>query len=112
MKTQPKFICENCQNVVPANAKFCPKCGRFFAAVKCPRCGKVGNSQLFKNGCPQCGYSEGKTEISKQEIEKIDKILKKQKKRRAFSEDSLPVWVYIVAFASLAVLIVLFILMF
>lgn len=53
----PKFFCEFCDTEVPVNARFCPKCGRFFASVCCPRCGKVGDHTLFANGCPDCGYA-------------------------------------------------------
>lgn len=38
--------------------KACPACGRFFSAVRCPRCGFSGASSSFVLGCPVCGYSE------------------------------------------------------
>ena len=59
MKKNARFFCENCQTEVKGNARFCGHCGRFFAAVKCPACGKTGASHTFKNGCPQCGYAVG-----------------------------------------------------
>ncbi|MCR5699755.1 MAG: zinc ribbon domain-containing protein [Treponemataceae bacterium] len=120
MSTHAKFVCENCQTVVDANAKFCPTCGKFFAAVKCPKCGKVGTTYQFKDGCPQCGYSEPKTTDSSEkkdelngDIKKIDRIFKKQRKiKRRMSDDSLPLWIYIVSFCTLPILIVLFVLLF
>ncbi|MDD7417486.1 MAG: zinc ribbon domain-containing protein [Treponemataceae bacterium] len=120
MSTHAKFVCENCQTIVDANAKFCPTCGKFFAAVKCPKCGKVGTTYQFKDGCPQCGYSEKKgssadeSPIGENEnMKKIDKIFRKQRKiKRRMSDDSLPLWIYIVSFCTLPILIVLFVLLF
>jgi hypothetical protein len=53
----PRFFCENCGAEVPRSAKNCPRCGKYFASVKCPGCGFVGEAGLFKEGCPVCGYS-------------------------------------------------------
>jgi ssDNA-binding Zn-finger/Zn-ribbon topoisomerase 1 len=39
------------------SAKNCPKCGRFFASVRCPKCGFTGRDEDFARGCPVCGYS-------------------------------------------------------
>ena len=47
-----KFFCENCGAEVPENAKVCKKCGKFFISVRCPGCGKTGNSKDFEKGCP------------------------------------------------------------
>ena len=47
-KKQAKFFCENCGEEVAQNARFCNKCGRFFSAVRCPQCGKVGSSPKKK----------------------------------------------------------------
>ncbi|HOM23566.1 MAG: zinc ribbon domain-containing protein [Treponemataceae bacterium] len=55
--TRPRFFCEHCGEEVPRNARVCPHCGRFFVHVRCPRCGFVGAEDLFKEGCPVCGYS-------------------------------------------------------
>lgn len=52
-----KFFCEFCDYEVPIDARFCPRCGHFFASVRCPVCGKTGDQSLFKHGCPQCGYA-------------------------------------------------------
>ena len=79
MKKQAKFFCENCGEEVKQNARFCNKCGRFFSAVRCPACGKIGSSHAFTNGCPACGYADKpnkKTNLSnsleKQSLKKKD----------------------------------------
>jgi hypothetical protein len=50
------FYCESCGAEVKLNAKICPKCGRFFASVRCPACGHIGGESAFVRGCPACGY--------------------------------------------------------
>ena len=57
LSRQAKFFCESCGAEVPHNSKVCINCGKFFASVRCPNCGKTGNSSSFINGCPQCGYA-------------------------------------------------------
>lgn len=52
-----RFYCENCAAEVSARAKVCPSCGRFFSAVRCPRCGFTEEARLFLYGCPSCGYA-------------------------------------------------------
>ncbi len=54
---EAKFFCESCGSEVPRNSKVCPTCGKFFAAVRCPQCGRIGTNDDFKNGCPTCGYA-------------------------------------------------------
>ncbi len=56
-KKDAKFFCENCGSEVRSSARFCPKCGKFFAAVRCPQCGKMGSPSIFKRGCPRCHYA-------------------------------------------------------
>ncbi|MDR0540395.1 MAG: zinc-ribbon domain-containing protein [Spirochaetaceae bacterium] len=61
MKKQPRFFCDNCGAEVPKTANSCPRCGRFFASIRCPKCGfSGGNDTAFSNGCPRCGYSSFK----------------------------------------------------
>jgi rRNA maturation protein Nop10 len=43
---------------VGKDARLCPRCGRFFSSVKCPRCGHVGKADDFSFGCPECGCEE------------------------------------------------------
>ena len=54
---EAKFFCESCGSEVPRNSKTCPTCGKFFASVRCPQCGRIGTNEDFKNGCPTCGYA-------------------------------------------------------
>lgn len=56
-RPKAKYFCENCGAEVLSNARFCPKCGKFFSSVRCPKCGFTGDVKTFKNGCPQCGYA-------------------------------------------------------
>ena len=65
-----KYFCENCGSEVPAKAKFCPKCGKFFSSVRCPECSKVWKighvvnyrtyawlcNCFFKSYCISVGY--------------------------------------------------------
>ncbi len=55
---KPKYYCERCGAEVRKDARVCPRCGRFFSSVKCPRCGYVGASDDFAAGCPVCGYAD------------------------------------------------------
>jgi len=57
LKKKPRFFCDNCGCEVNKDTKACPKCGRFFASVRCPSCGFSGEEKLFSGGCPSCGYS-------------------------------------------------------
>ena len=129
MKKNARFFCENCQTEVKGNARFCGHCGRFFAAVKCPACGKTGASHTFKNGCPQCGYAVGssnsssteksnsfsndKNSSSKKSSNKnfgLKKLFGNSniKREKIYSEDSLPLWIYLVAVIFLVVILFMF----
>lgn len=129
MKKHARFFCENCQTEVKGNARFCGHCGRFFAAVKCPACGKTGASHTFANGCPQCGYAVGssnssstekstsfsndKNSSSKKTSNKgfsLSKLLgnSNSKQEKRYSEDSLPLWIYLVAVVFLVVILIMF----
>ena len=124
-----KIFCENCQTEVKGNARFCGHCGRFFAAVKCPACGKTGASHTFKNGCPQCGYAVGSSNSasteksnsfltdtkssskkSKSKSFDIKKLFSNsnQKQEKKYSEDSLPFWIYLVAIIFFVVILIMF----
>jgi predicted RNA-binding Zn-ribbon protein involved in translation (DUF1610 family) len=90
-QAKPHFFCENCGTEVPLRAKNCPGCGRAFSAVRCPNCNFTGEESLFKDGCPICGYTPGKTPPG----------AKAGKDNRY---EALPLWVYIVSgLAALAV---------
>lgn len=62
--TKAKYFCENCGSEVAANARCCPKCGKFFSSVRCPSCGHMGTVHDFKNGCPSCHYAMSEAEIN------------------------------------------------
>ena len=126
-KNKAKFFCEYCDTEVPQNAKFCPRCGHFFASVRCPACGKTGDHSEFTNGCPSCGYAFSSQPASKKDTsENETKFLSKKagwitrnrakkaidsspftsaKKRPNRKDDSLPYWVYILSLAMLAALV-------
>lgn len=129
MKKNARFFCENCQTEVKGNARFCGHCGRFFAAVKCPSCGKTGASHTFKNGCPQCGYAVGSSNSSSTEKSNsfsndknssskkssnngfsLSKLFgnSNSKREKIYSEDSLPLWIYLVAVIFLIVILFMF----
>ncbi|MCR5385642.1 MAG: zinc ribbon domain-containing protein [Treponema sp.] len=124
MKKQAKFFCENCGEEVPQNARFCKKCGRFFSAVRCPKCGKVGSAHSFTNGCPRCGYAEKgqmSSESSKDEkdfgpkknhfyfhMPHRNSASTKDYAKKKYSASSLPVWIYAITTSLLVVMIILF----
>lgn len=129
MKKNARFFCENCQTEVKGNARFCGHCGRFFAAVKCPSCGKTGASHTFKNGCPQCGYAVGSSNSSSTEKSNsfsndknssskkssnngfsLSKLFgnSNSKREKIYSEDSLPLWIYLVAVIFFVVILFMF----
>ena len=121
---EAKFFCESCGSEVPGRAKVCPVCGKFFASVRCPKCGRTGVSEDFKNGCPTCGYAvnpddfyAGKYDYA---FENINKKGKKNKNKSLASgksssnkynnyyngDSGLPVWVYVVTLVVLVGLII------
>ena len=57
----PHYFCEHCGAEVKRDAKLCPKCGRFFSSVKCPKCDYSGAVSEFDSGCPVCGYADRAT---------------------------------------------------
>ncbi|HKL86429.1 MAG TPA: zinc ribbon domain-containing protein [Treponemataceae bacterium] len=89
MSKKPRFFCEYCSSEVKQNDKFCSKCGKFFASVKCPSCGFSGDSRVFRDGCPACGYA------LYDKSAKHNSIPEKAKKNT--ETDPLPWWMYIVA---------------
>ena len=105
MKKLPKFFCEYCGTEVRQNDKVCPHCGRFFASVKCPSCGFAGDSKIFKNGCPVCGYAV-KTDdmVSTGDTRRIRDSLKR---KRGTATDPLPWWMYVLSFGLLIAVLAL-----
>lgn len=94
-----KYFCEFCGTEVRQRDKICPKCGRFFSAVKCPRCGHSGSSKEFDSGCPVCGYSARAFVPPDQPGDPPPP--------RAPAHGKLPTWVYLVSAGILAVVVIL-----
>jgi ribosomal protein S27AE len=109
-KKKAKYFCENCNSEVAWNARFCPKCGKFFAAVRCPECGHVGSHRDFKTGCPKCHYTfdgdtsvhhvnadgtKGRPRLSFKSRRRIKGAFDTYNSRRRHEEDSAPSWLFI-----------------
>lgn len=95
-KQTARFFCENCNSEVGRDDKVCARCGHFFASVRCPHCGMMGDPSQFKSGCPQCGYA---MDLSGFGI--TSSVSKKAKKKGiskggAHRDERLPAWVYII----------------
>ena len=98
MKGRPRFFCEHCGKEVSRSDEKCPSCGRFFASVRCPKCGFVGSQNLFSSGCPVCGYSAPRTPDGIGE----DGPDGSPSKRAAIPAGALPAWVYLITILALA----------
>ncbi|MDO5022541.1 MAG: SPFH domain-containing protein [Eubacteriales bacterium] len=48
--------CLNCGEIIPANANFCPKCGKPQNELKCTNCGQ--SISTGTNFCPHCGAKQ------------------------------------------------------
>ncbi|MBP5520593.1 MAG: zinc ribbon domain-containing protein [Treponema sp.] len=126
---EAKFFCESCGSEVPRNSRVCPTCGKFFASVRCPKCGKMGTNSDFKNGCPKCGYAINPDSSGGSHQNSIPGVAatngrfsngktktrgalgfffgrKKSSSNNGYNEQSLPFWIYAVSIIVLAVLIV------
>jgi len=91
VKKKPRFYCDNCGQEVGNDAKSCSHCGRFFASVRCPSCGYVGEDKLFIKGCPSCGYSDPS----------------KKKNRKKLSVKPIPLMVYFISIIIILLFVVL-----
>ena len=111
-----KYFCENCGEEVAANARFCPHCGRFFSAVRCPQCGHMGAVTAFKDGCPKCHYAmtpddifgtqtnQSESQRNPQKQKKSSKFYPKTQtmnKSKQSNNDDAPIWLYIVSLVVL-----------
>jgi uncharacterized membrane protein YvbJ len=97
----PRFFCENCGAEVPRDEEKCPQCGKYFASVRCPACGFIGETAKFKGGCPVCGYSTANAPSKSGNRKKIPE--------NKYTAASLPFWVYILTAAAFtAILAALF----
>ncbi|MDR2181681.1 MAG: zinc-ribbon domain-containing protein [Treponema sp.] len=90
-----RFFCENCGEEVRRDSRQCPRCGRYFARVRCPRCGFTGGESDFQSGCPVCAYCFTGGESS-------GPPLRPGNGRRYRPAGGLPRWVYALAAAALA----------
>ena len=113
---EAKFFCESCGSEVPRNSKVCPTCGKFFASVRCPQCGRIGSNEDFKNGCPTCGYAVNPdSELGRGNFGMpasgygVNGLLglgrRNSAARGGYVESSLPWWVYMVSILILLALV-------
>ena len=113
-----KFFCEFCGNEVHQNDKVCQYCGKFFASVRCPKCGKVGRTEEFTHGCPNCGYAVRPSNGKKGSFG-IRNLLGLGSNKGGFDglnhrdangsknyDGGLPVWMYILVIAVLVALVI------
>ena len=109
-----KFFCEFCGNEVRQNDKVCQYCGKFFASVRCPKCGKVGRTEEFTHGCPACGYAVYNTR-GRLGLRSGKKAFSSKGTGQGWFRDtgasrnydgSLPFWMYIIVIAVLVALVI------
>ncbi|MDR2135412.1 MAG: zinc ribbon domain-containing protein [Treponema sp.] len=102
---KPRFFCDNCGTEVDKTAKNCPVCGRFFASVRCPKCGFTGKEEEFAGGCPACGYSAASGSLGGGSGGKFETKPARgafRGRRRARGQVfTLPFWLYLVAALAL-----------
>lgn len=113
---EAKFFCESCGSEVPRNSKTCPVCGKFFASVRCPQCGRIGDNDDFKNGCPTCGYAINPDSLNGGARGGIPGVAATGRRfgiagargagSAGYTESSLPFWVYAVSLVVLGALVV------
>ena len=125
---EAKFFCESCGSEVPRNSRTCPNCGKFFASVRCPQCGRIGSNEEFAKGCPTCGYAVNPDDGfarhggsagglfgnagangNKYGVRGLLGLANRTRNSRTGSgyvESGLPVWVYIVSLLILGVLVI------
>ncbi|MDR0663724.1 MAG: zinc ribbon domain-containing protein [Spirochaetaceae bacterium] len=92
-KKKPRFFCDGCGTEVTADAECCPCCGKYFASIRCPRCGYSGDKSTFDKGCPACGYSAPSSRP------------RRPKNDPHTAEGIVPQWVYAVSAAFLVMLL-------
>ena len=122
-----KFFCESCGAEVSQNARVCTNCGKFFSAVRCPHCGRIGRTEEFIHGCPECGYAvspsqsiigSGLNPQSKSKYKKGKSFGNKSffsfgsifgsRGNKAAYDSRLPLWIYIVCILALVFLVIAF----
>ncbi|HNY17324.1 MAG TPA: zinc ribbon domain-containing protein [Treponemataceae bacterium] len=109
MKRLPAFFCEFCGTQVRQNDRVCPHCGKFFSSVKCPSCGFTGDSKIFRDGCPACGYAFGGHGDNASREGSAKRGASPRLKGKG-ETDPLPIWIYAVTLAVLALVVALILL--
>ena len=81
MQTQPQMMfCYKCNNVIPANSKFCPCCN-IALYTTCPNCGEKFSSQYLI--CNQCGTNrEEYIQVQRREQERKAAIERENRRRQ------------------------------
>jgi predicted RNA-binding Zn-ribbon protein involved in translation (DUF1610 family) len=101
MKKKPRFFCDNCGTEVSAQTDKCPRCGRYFASIRCPKCGFSGDEGVFDKGCPVCGYSNPLSK-NKKEVRPD-----KNDGAPAAVAATVPSWLFVIAAAFLVLIFAL-----
>ena len=101
-----KFFCEFCGKEVHQNDKVCQYCGKFFASVRCPKCGKVGRTEEFTHGCPACGYAVAPSNRKKGSYGTKNLLGLSSRSSSRNYDGSLPIWMYIIVLSVLVVLVI------
>ncbi len=91
-KKKPRFFCDACGTEVAASANTCPRCGKYFAAIRCPKCFYTGDQAAFAKGCPNCGYSAPGQKTDGGAQKKGSRF----RHRGASPRKSIPTWLYAV----------------
>ncbi|MBQ2601557.1 MAG: zinc ribbon domain-containing protein [Treponema sp.] len=118
-KNKAKYFCENCGAEVLSKARFCPHCGKFFSAVRCPNCNYTGQVSDFKNGCPRCHYktsdassdspeksgydtSDGlEHKLSRKSRRKIGRAFTEYRSKSAAISGDTPIWLLVLSLVIL-----------
>lgn len=81
MQTQPQMIfCYKCNNVIPANSKFCPCCKTELYTV-CPKCGVKYSTQY--QICNQCGTDRQEyLQLQRKEQERVERLKREERIRQ------------------------------
>ena len=74
--TPNTMICYACNEIIPANSKFCPYCSKQLY-VTCPKCGNTYSSQF--PACNKCGIN--RDSYYKQQEAERQRILREEKER-------------------------------
>jgi len=75
-------ICQFCEQSIPMDAKFCPKCGNPLKNKVCPKCNKINNSDA--TFCTNCGTKLDSYNYKEKHRKEFRKIIKLSKKPAIF----------------------------